>query len=244
MPFASGPAPGPPAILRVVRTTEPWPTVDGMPARCPAYVNDAVSEAMTMDDPGKPVSGNLSGARVTLAALLAALSVGAIVVVASGLTASRDPSQVIVLVAPAAWVLAAIVLAPTVTAVNAVALVAVAGYAVAFLLPAISKGDDAYLGGVAFFVGWAVVPLAWAANPLFLISLALWRRGTATAAGVVGVVASLLALTALAMPNWNGWGPALGFWLWATAPGLVAIATIFVPRTGADKIDQARPLAA
>lgn len=197
-----------------------------------------------MDTHGKPATGSLSGARITLALLLGALSVAAIALAAFGMPRSQDERWLIVYLAPVAWVLAAVVLAPSVRSVNAVTLVAVATYAVAFLLPAISKGDDAYQGAVAFFVGWAVVPLAWAANPLFLISLSLWRRGSTTPAGVAGAIGCLLALTALGMPNWNGWGPALGFWLWAAAPGLVTLASIVVPRTEAGAIDQARPLPA
>lgn len=197
-----------------------------------------------MDTHGKAAAGNLSGTRIILAFLLCAFSVAAIALAAFGRGYSPDESRLILYLAPAGWVLAAVVLAPAVRSVNAITVVAVATYAVAFLLPAISKGDDSYPGVAAFVVGWAVVPLAWVANPLFLISLALWRRESATAAGVVGAAGCVLALTALAMPNWNGWGPAAGFWLWAAAPALVALASIVVPRPDADTIDQARPLPA
>lgn len=193
---------------------------------------------------GKPATGNLSGARISLALLLVALSVAAIAAAALGAGSSQDERWLILYVAPGAWVLAAFVLAPAVTSVNSVTLVAVATYAVAFLLPAISRGDQSYLGGAAFFVGWALVPLAWVANPLFLLSLALWRHGSTTGAGVAGGAACVLALTALAMPNWNGWGPGVGFWLWAAAPGLVALAGIVVPRPAADTIDQGLMLTA
>jgi hypothetical protein len=176
--------------------------------------------------------------------VLSALSIAAIAVAAFGSTSFLDERRLIMYLAPALWVLAAFVLAPAITPVNSVTFVAVAAYAVAFLLPAIAKGDDSYQGTVAFIVGWAVVPLAWAANLLFLLSLALWRRGSTSGAGLAGAIGFVLALTALAMPNWNGWGPAAGFWLWTAAPGLVALASIVVPRPQTDTIDRAHLQAA
>lgn len=197
-----------------------------------------------MDPHGEPPTGSLSGARLLLACLLGALSIAAIAAAAFGATSSHDAGRLLINLAPAAWVLAAVVLAPGLRSVNAVTLVAVATYAVAFLLPAISRGDDSYQGTAAFFIGWAVVPLAWVANPLFLLALALWRRGSTDGAGLAGALACILALTVIGMPNWNGWGPAAGFWLWAAAPGLVALASIVVPRHGTEAIERPDMLAA
>jgi hypothetical protein len=78
---------------------------------------------------------------------------------------------------------------------------------------------------LAFYAGWAVVPLAWLANPAIVISLMFERSGRPTPAGVWALLGFGLALTTLGMA-WNGSAPGAGFWLWAAAPGLLALGCI------------------
>jgi len=165
--------------------------------------------------------------RAVLALLLAVASIALLgLAFLGGASTSRGTAELIVYGSPTLWVLAAIALAPRSLARHAIAGLAIAGYAIAFVLPAISRGDQSYPGYLAFVVGVQLVPIAWLANPAFLIALGLYRGAEREAAVIVGIVASLLAVTALGMPNWNGWGPTIGFWAWALSPAVLAVAAL------------------
>ncbi len=136
----------------------------------------------------------------------------------------NSTTQVVSLLAPALWVLGTVSLVVGGRAARSVpALLAVACYAAAFAFPAVISHGSSIGGHIAFFAGWCVVPLAWLANPAIVVALMLEARGHAAGAATLASIALLLALTTLGM-RWNDSSPGPGFWLWAAAPGLLALA--------------------
>lgn len=164
---------------------------------------------------------------LSFGAVLALLSCGAsVAIIAIDVTTGGHPSQEVTsIVASTLWVLGVLILTPVGQVDrNPLAVVAVVSYGAAFAFPAVAQGFTVP-GYIAFYAGWAVVPLAWLANPAIVISLMLERAGSPTPAGIMALLGFGLALTTLGMA-WNGSTPGAGFWLWAAAPGLLALGCI------------------
>lgn len=176
---------------------------------------------MDVDD-GKMDSGSdTSDAGIAFAVLACVGSVVVIALAAGG--GDHGTTQVSSILAPALWVIGTVSLVLGGRAArNVPGLLAVACYAVAFLFPAVASHGSSIGGHIAFFVGWCVVPLAWLANPAVVVALMLEARGHAAAAAMLATIGLALALTTLGM-RWNGSSPGPGFWLWAAAPGLLAL---------------------
>jgi hypothetical protein len=175
-----------------------------------------------MDASGTPVQRSVvtSGAVLALLACGASVAIIALDVTTSG-TRSHDVTSIL---AAALWLLGVLLLTPVGQVErNPLGIVAVVSYAAAFAFPAVTGFTVA--GHMAFYAGWAVVPVAWAANPAIVISLMFERSGRPTPAGVWALLGFGLALTTLGIA-WNGSAPGAGFWLWAAAPGLLALGCI------------------
>jgi hypothetical protein len=175
-----------------------------------------------MDASGGPVQRSVmtSGAVLALLACSASVAIIALDVTTSG-SRSHDITAVI---AAALWVLGVLIVMPVgQVEKNPLAIVAVVSYAAAFAFPAVTGFTVA--GHMAFYAGWAVVPVAWLANPAMVISLIFERSGRPNPAGAIALLGFGLALTTLGM-RWNDSAPGAGFWLWAAAPGLLALGCV------------------
>ena len=157
--------------------------------------------------------------------VMALLACGAsVAIIALAVASDRSGShEVTSILAPGLWVLGILAVAPLgQVARNPLALVAVGCYVAAFFFPALDSRSFDVSGSMAFYAGWAVVPLAWLANPAIVIALMLERSGRPGAAGTLAAIGVVLALTTLGLP-WNGSSPGPGFWMWTIAPGLLTL---------------------
>jgi len=84
-------------------------------------------------------------------------------------------------------------------------------YAIAFALPSARQGSTEYLGFDCFLQAMFLVPEAWIANPLLLVTFALARRGSIAASIVVGVAALGFGMLA---PVHEGITVRVGFFIW------------------------------
>jgi hypothetical protein len=75
--------------------------------------------------------------------------------------------------------------------------------------------EDA-IGLKALLFGWGYLSfnLAWLANPLLLVGLICYGRRRDTAALILGVAASLAALTTWSLPGRSFGPPLIGYYLW------------------------------
>lgn len=177
--------------------------------------------------------------RGRLAAVLAVLAVG-LVFLLLATSGSNDSSganaalgSLVAIVAAGCWVAAIIVISPLDRARDdPVAAIAAAIHGVAFLLPAASgagqSAGEPVIGYAAFALGWVVVPLAWLANPAFLLAFALYRLHSLNLAAILCAVAAVMAVSApLTLPTITV-GP--GFLLWAASPAVLVAAALWARR--------------
>src|SRR6478609_2131247 len=75
--------------------------------------------------------------------------------------------------------------------------------------------EDA-IGLKALLFGWGYLSfnLAWLANPLLLLGMICYGRRRDTAALILGVAASLAALTTWSLPRRSFGPPLIGYYLW------------------------------
>ena len=133
------------------------------------------------------------------------------------------------------WVLATFILAPVnPTGRSQLGLLAVVVYGLAFLLPAAALNGSSHepvMGYLAYAAGPLVVPLAWLANPLFLLGLVAYRQrnhGAAIALSAIGVLLALSVLITL-----RDITPSIGFVAWAGAMGILTLGAATEPKPAA-----------
>jgi len=164
-----------------------------------------------------PIGSDKASWRGAIAGVLAPTSIALILM--TFLPDFSEPlSTIVKYAAPLLWVAAVVALVrfdqPAPLAIGAAA-----AYALAFVLPAETSHDVP--GYMAFAFGVQVVPVAWLANPAFVIGLAMYQGGRMGEAFAASGLALLLALTTLVTLDMD---VGLGFAVWAVAPALLALA--------------------